>query len=132
MKQLKNEAKRMLAVLVSLVLVVGMLPVSAFALTEGAFILNHPSLRVAENGSFTSTEVPMLQGDGKLTSSAGWGVIPEDNQLNVWIKSPEMTADGKDDGSVPPLLYRYIWQNVDFGKSCSCWIHTSNYGFKFK
>ena len=104
MKQLKNKAKRMLAVLVSLVLVVGMLPVSAFALTEGAFILNHPSLRVAENGSFTSTEVPMLQGDGKLTSSAGWGVIPEDNQLNVWIKSPEMTADGKDDGSVPPYF----------------------------
>ena len=67
MKQLKNKAKRMLAVLVSLVLVVGMLPVSAFALTEGAMILNHPSLRVARGGSFTSTEVPQLQDNGKLT-----------------------------------------------------------------
>ena len=100
----QNKAKRMLAVLVSLVLVVGMLPVSAFALTEGANLLNHPSLRVAENGSFTSTEVPMLQGDGKLTSSAGWGVIPEDNQLNVWIESTEMTTDEKNDGSVPPYF----------------------------
>ena len=102
MKQLKNKAKRMLAVLVSLVLVVGMLPVSAFALTEGAFILNHPSLRVAENGSFTFTEVPQLQDNGSLTSE-GWS-ISNDNQLNVWIKSPEMTADGKDDGSVPPYF----------------------------
>ena len=104
MKQLKNKAKRMLAVLVSLVLIVGMLPVSAFALTEGAYIMDHPSLRVAEDGSFTFTKVPELQGNGMLKSSAGWGNIPRDNQLNVWIESTEMTADGKNDGSVPPYF----------------------------
>lgn len=103
MKQLKNKAKRMLAVLVSLVLIVGMLPVSAFALTEGAMILDHPSLRVAEDGSFTSTEVPQRQDNGKLNSSAGWS-IPNDKQLNVWIESSEMTADEKNDGSVPPYF----------------------------
>ena len=104
MKQIKNKAKRMLAVLVSLVLIVGMLPVSAFALTEGAYIMDHPSLRVAEDGSFTFTKVPELQGNGMLKSSAGWGNIPRDNQLNVWIESTEMTADGKNDGSVPPYF----------------------------
>ena len=99
MKQIKNKAKRMLAVLVSLFLIVSMLPVSAFALTEGAMILNHPSLRVAEGGSFTATVVPQLQGSGMLNSSAGYA-IPENKQLNVWIESPEMTADGKNDGRV--------------------------------
>ena len=103
MKQIKNKAKRMLAVLVSLFLIVSMLPVSAFALTEGAMILNHPSLRAAEGGSFTATVVPQLQGSGMLNSSAGYA-IPENKQLNVWIESPEMTADGKNDGSVPPYF----------------------------
>ena len=103
MKQLKNKAKRMLAVLVSLVLIVGMLPVSAFALTEGAMILDHPSLRVTDDGSFTATKVPQLQGGGTLTSSAGY-TIPEDKKLNVWIESSEMTADGENNGSAPPYF----------------------------
>ena len=103
MKQLKNKAKRMLAVLVSLVLIVGMLPVSAFALTEGAMILDHPSLRVKDDGSFTATKVPQLQGGGTLTSSAGY-TIPEDKKLNVWIESSEMTADGENNGSAPPYF----------------------------
>ena len=96
MKQLKNKAKRMLAVLVSLVLVVGMLPVSAFALTESAYLGSYIHLNLDSDGTFQSQiDTP------ELTESA-YSII--DKTINTWVQSPEMTSNGDTDGSIPPYF----------------------------
>ena len=99
MKQIKNKAKRMLAVLVSLVLVVGMLPVSAFALTESALFGSHIHLNLNSDGNFQSKI------DIDTTSlSVNAFLLTEDKTINTWVQSPEMTSNGDTDGSIPPYF----------------------------
>ena len=97
MKQLKNKAKRMLAVLVSLVLIVGMLPVSAFALTEGAFFGSYIHLNLDSDGNFQS-QIDTTS----LTVNAY--LVTDDKTINTWVVSPEMISNGDNNGSVPPYF----------------------------
>ena len=107
MKQIKNKAKRMLAVLVSLFLIVSMLPVSAFALTESAYLGSYIHLNLDSDGNFQSQiDTP------ELTASA-YSII--DKTINTWVQSPEMISNGDINGDVPPYF-------TDASGKNGCWI----------